>query len=461
MQICLLFIFYSLIHTTVAKLNMTFQKFEFLTHDDVSQSVSGIWKDTLFLFAGINDGPNQVSSAWTLNLKQLKIKMMSPNTVQVFNDSVKWQSWTSNLTCVCGSQCYTQIQQNIYFYRHIFNSQNNNPSYLTIFDMETKTFSSYPSTNTLTGSCVVSNNQFIYILGGRTSSPPYIYYPSTLIFDISSVKWANNGPNMIMSRYNAGCSIDSNNNFMYVFGGNGSNITCDVSLNVGNSIEQYDLHATVNKKWKLLNFTLSTNRFNQYCFTNKYNGMIYCIGGRTCVYNKGSIIYPAINSTEIFDPSSLSSTLIISSMVISTYGFAPSLYQTTEYNAIFLVGGNYDTKTMLKTMQYFILAENATKFPTPEPTPEPTVEPTQVSRKHAWSIQLMGLNLNILQFTLMCIGLFIVLVILITVARKCCYKNRELNDDGQRANTMTRSEMQNEGVVPPENDRVAGTEYVN
>ena len=122
--------------------------------------------------------------------------------------------------------------------------------------------------------CVVTHNDLIYVIGGAG----YIGYTGTKIYNINKDYWYN-GSNINIPRAAAGCSLDSTNSSIYIFGGwQDMNTQNHTALN---TIERYDINnINDDSQWVLLNNTRMPHGVRDvFCTLYLKDNNIYCVGG--------------------------------------------------------------------------------------------------------------------------------------------------------------------------------------
>ena len=187
-----------------------------------------------------------------------------------------------NETMYCITQCYIQINNQLWFVPqtgYIINNENYNVKrYLFIFDMDTLAYKSIHDYNSTLPyqyeqTCVTGNNEFIYVIGGTY----YYYIGSQRLIDyvrnVQRYNILNDTWDMISplhyGRSDCGCTMTSNNDKIYVFGGIGGEF-------VHNSSEVYNISTD---KWYVLPTGLDDYRQHPRAFLLENENQILLIGG--------------------------------------------------------------------------------------------------------------------------------------------------------------------------------------
>eukprot|EP01083_Nonionella_stella_P001114 3231_1 len=190
------------------------------------------------------------------------------------------------------------------------------------------------------GVCTVYNpdSNLIYAIGGLLQSvhtavggPGNGVNNYTQIFNVTSNEWLKRQYDALwIPRYDAGCSLSSNNT-LYLFGG------AQAGGGTLNLIERYHMiNLTDNNPsqfgslWTPINARLSENRSSLQCNLLTIDDNIYCVGGTT-----GGLVPSA--TVDVFDPSTETIVVTQIQLNIARYGFGATAWN--EGKCLLITGG--------------------------------------------------------------------------------------------------------------------------
>eukprot|EP01084_Bolivina_argentea_P161147 280559_1 len=145
-----------------------------------------------------------------------------------------------------------------------------------------------PYKNISSGSCVVTDQTRLFVIGGRLNiSTGDVYTNAVQIYNIAENIWLNNATNMPISITETSCIYSHKVNSVFTFGGAAGN-----SVGLINKIFKYDLKKN---NWTELNTKLNTAKLSIYALVDYHQShFVYLIGGRR---EHGHFS----NQTEIYD----------------------------------------------------------------------------------------------------------------------------------------------------------------